>query len=217
VDLNRGTGPEARVEHLGVVEIRLWSAPPHEDAAGAVTEDVGVRALDGGHHPARHLRRVHLELRMHTGHDDVEPAQELGILVERTVFEDVDLDAGEDPKRRHLGVQRLDHLELAHQAFGVETVRDGEARAVVGEGPVLMAESRGRVGHLCDGAATVGPVRVAVAVASQQAPKLRRASGQCGFGLFLEVHQVRGRLARHGLGDHLCGGVTHAGKVGEMA
>ena len=121
---------------------------------------------------------VHLELRVHAGHHDVEPGQQRRVLVERTVLEDVDLDAGEDAERGQLRVQRLDHLELAAQSFGVEAVGHGEAGAVVGEGQVLVAERRGRLGHLGDRAAAVGPVGVAVAVPPQQGPQLGHRPGE---------------------------------------
>ena len=115
-------------------------------------------------------------------------------------------------------VQRLDHLELAHQPFGVEAVGDGEARAVVGERQVLVAELGGGLGHLGDGAAAVGPVRMAVAVPPQQRRAARRPRPvSVGVRLLLEVHEVGGRLARHRLGDDPGRGVAHAGEVGEPA
>ena len=195
VDLDGGAGADAGVEHLGVVEARFGSAPADDDASRAVTEDVGMGALDGGDHAPGHRRRVHLELGVHAGHHDVEPAQQVGILVEGTVLQDVDLDAGEDPKRRQLGVQRLDHFELTHQALGVEAVGDGEPRAVVGERQVLVTELGGGLGHLVDGAPAVGPVGMAVAVPPQQGPELGGAPRQGGRRLRLEVQEV-GRASR---------------------
>ena len=58
------------------------------------------------------MRRViwaglHLELGVHARHHDVEPGQQVRVLVERPVLEDVDLDAGEDAERGQLLVQRL--------------------------------------------------------------------------------------------------------------
>ena len=38
-----------------------------------------------------------------------------GVLVERAVLEDVDLDAGEQPERRELGVHLVDDVELLAQ------------------------------------------------------------------------------------------------------
>ncbi len=111
---------------------------------------------------------------MHARHHDVEAGQQLRVLVERTVFEDVDLDAGEDAERGEVRVQRLDHLELAFEPLGVETVGDGETGAVVGEGQVLVTERGRRLGHLRDGASAVGPVGMAVAVAAQQTPEAPR-------------------------------------------
>ena len=42
------------------------------------------------------------QLRVDAGHDDVEPLEQVVVLVERAVLEDVDLDAGEDAERRQL-------------------------------------------------------------------------------------------------------------------
>ena len=120
---------------------------------------------------------IHLELRMHAGDDDVEAGEQGGVLIEASVLEDVHLDAGEDAERRHGGVDRLHHLELADQTLGIEAVGDGEARAVVGERPVVVPEGGGGLSHLGDGAPTVGPVRVAVAVALQQVRAERRRRG----------------------------------------
>ena len=70
----------------------------------------------------------------------------------------------------------------ATQALLVEAVRHREAGAVVGEHEVLAAEGAGRLGHLEDGAAAVGPVGVRVAVAAERAraaPRpARRARGR---------------------------------------
>ena len=171
IDLHRragaGTGGE---DELGV-EARLGPPPADELAAGAVPEDVGVGALDGGQHAARHGTAVHGQLGVDAGHDHVEAGQEILVLVETTVLEDVDLDAGEDAERRQFGVELGHDVELPAQALGVEPVGHGEPGTVVGEGPVVVAEVTGRLGHLPDGAAAVGPVRMAVAVAAQLCPE----------------------------------------------
>ena len=56
-------------------------------------------AGDGHHHPAGHLLLGHAQLRVHAGDDDVEPLEQVEVLVERAVLEDVDLHAGEDAER----------------------------------------------------------------------------------------------------------------------
>ena len=83
---------------------------------------------------------VHAQLRVHAGDDDVELGEQLRLLVERAVLEDVDLDAGEDPERRQLFVDRGDDLELLAQPLGAEPVGDREPRRVVGERDVVVTQ-----------------------------------------------------------------------------
>ena len=58
---------------------------------------------------------VGAQLGVHAGDDDVEPAEQLVGLVEAAVVVDVELDAGEDPERRELLVERGDDVELLLQ------------------------------------------------------------------------------------------------------
>ena len=99
-------------------------------------------------HAPGHLRRLHPQLGVDARDDDVEPGEQRLVLVEGTVLEDVDLDAGQHAKRRHFLVQLRDHLQLAEEPLGVEAVRDREPRAVVGEDQVLVPEGGGGLGHL---------------------------------------------------------------------
>jgi hypothetical protein len=55
---------------------------------------------------------LHPELRMHAGDDDVELGEQLGLLIERPVLQDVDLDSGQDAKRCELGIELVHDLEL---------------------------------------------------------------------------------------------------------
>ncbi len=55
------------------------------------------------------------ELAVHARHDEVETGEQLVLLVERSVLEDVHLDAGEDPERRELGVDLGDEVQLGAQ------------------------------------------------------------------------------------------------------
>ena len=110
--------------------------------------------------------------------------EQLFVLVQGTVLEDVDLDAGQDPKRRELFVQRRDHLQLGTQAVGVQSVGDGEPGTVVGEGQVIVAERGGGLGHLGDGAAAVGPVRMAVTVPLEDLAYAAAPAPSSGSGLF---------------------------------
>ena len=61
---------------------------------------------------------------MHAGHHDVEPLEQFGLLVERPVLEDVDLDTGEDAHRRDGVTELVDHVELLAQPFGRQPVGD---------------------------------------------------------------------------------------------
>ena len=60
---------------------------------------------------------------------DVDAREQLLRTVERAVFEDVALDAGEDAERLHLLVQLGDDVELFAQPVGREPVRDLQAGA----------------------------------------------------------------------------------------
>ena len=93
VDLDRGAEAGAGREHDVGVELALRPTGAHDLAAGAVAEDVDVGAGDRHHHPAGHLLLGHPQLRVHAGDDDVEPLEQVDVLVERAVLEDVDLHA----------------------------------------------------------------------------------------------------------------------------
>src|SRR5487761_959065 len=110
------------------VELRFGPPAADDDPTGAVTEDVHVRVADGGEHPWCHLRRRHPELRMHACHYDVELREQVRLLVERAVFEDVDLDAGEDPKRREPFVDAAHDVELLAEPISAQPARHREPR-----------------------------------------------------------------------------------------
>ena len=93
VDLDRGVEVGAGGEHDVGVELALRATGADDLAAGAVAEDVDVGAGDGQHHAAGHLLLGHPQLRVHAGDDDVEPLEQVVVLVERAVLEDVDLHA----------------------------------------------------------------------------------------------------------------------------
>src|SRR5438309_1558146 len=106
VDLDRGIEPLAGVEHDLGVELRLRPATADHVAAGAVAEHVGVRVGDGGDHSPRHLPLLHAQLRVDRCDDDVEPLEDVVVLVEGAALEDVHLDPGQDAERRQVVVQR---------------------------------------------------------------------------------------------------------------
>ena len=168
----------ARLEDRLGVEGGLRATPSDHDATGAVAQDVGVRALDGPQHARGHRGSIHPELGVHAGHHDVELRQQVLVLVQRTVLKDVDLNPAQDAKRRQLFVQLLDDLELLPQPLGVEAVGDRQSGAVIGQGPIGVAQLLRRFGHFTDRAAAVRPVRVAVAVTLQPVEQTGRLGAQ---------------------------------------
>ncbi len=203
----------ARLEDDLRVELGLGTAASDDDPAGAVAEDVGVGIGDGQHHALGHLVAGHAQLAVHAGDDDVELGEQLGLLVEAAVLVDVDLDTGEDAERRQLLVEVADHLQLLAEALGAEPVGDGQARRVVGEHHVVVAEGPRRLGHLADRAAAVRPVGVGVAVAAQCLAQLRTGLGDGAALDGLQAAQVDGGLAALGLGDGQGGHLADAGKL----
>ena len=146
-------------------------------APGAVAEDVQVRVGDGGDHPRGHVLGRHPQLGVDAADHDVEPGQQVVVLVERAVEVDVALDAGQDAERRELLVEPGHDVELVLEPLAGQAVGDGEPRRVVGEHDVLVAQRLGRPGHLLDVRAAVGPVAVRVAVALQRRAQ-RLAAGR---------------------------------------
>ena len=105
-------------------------------------------------------------------------------------------------------------IELPAEALLVEAVGHGQAGAVVGEDEVLATEPPGRLGHLADGAAAVGPVRVRVAVAAQRPEQQRgrTVAVELEVGvrrLGLQLREVGGHLPAQRLGDDLCRRLAH--------
>ena len=111
---------------------------------------------------------------------DVEPGEEVGLLVERAVLVDVDLDAGQDAKRRQLPVERRDLRQLCLEPLDGEAVGHRQPRRVVGDDDVLVAERDGGLGHLADRRAAIGRLGVRVAVAAQRASQRLRTLGAAG-------------------------------------
>ena len=215
VDLERGVELPARLDDHVVVERRLRPAPPDEQPAGAVAEDVDVRAGDRRDHAPGHLSALHAQLRVHARDHHVDAGQQLLVLVERAVFQDVDLDAGEDPERREVVVERVHDLELLAQTVGREPVGDLEARRVVGEREVLVPEVAGLAGHRRDRVAAVGPVGVGVQIALQlRAQRLARVGAGLGH-LVEQLLEVGRRIAVERLDDHRRGLLADPGDVGE--
>ena len=72
------------------------------------------------------------------------------LLIERAVIEDVDLDAGQDAHRRERLADLVDDVELLAQPLGGEPVGDPQARRVVGQRTVFVAQFLRREHHLLD-------------------------------------------------------------------
>ena len=89
-----------------------------------------MRVGDGRQHAPRHRLGRHPQLGVHAGDDHVEPREQVLALVKGAVLEDVDLDPGENPERRQLGIQLRDQRELALAGGSADspfaTVRRGE-------------------------------------------------------------------------------------------
>ena len=112
VDLHGGVEVRARVEDEVGVERRFRSSLADDDAAGAVTEDVGVGVGDRRDHAVGHRLLRHAQLAVHAGDDDIELGQDVVRMVERPVLEDVDLAAGQDAERREILVDARHDFEL---------------------------------------------------------------------------------------------------------
>ena len=165
VDLDRRSCPRACRENLLRIERRGLATPSDDDPAGAVPEDVAMGVLDCADHPPGHLGRLHSQLGVDAGHNDVEAAQQRLFLVQSAVFENVDFDSGQDPERCELGIELVDQFDLPAEPLGVQAVGDCQTGAVVSQRQVGMPERCGRFRHHPHRAAAVGPVGVTVAIA----------------------------------------------------
>ncbi len=150
---------------------------------------------------------------MHARDHDVDLREQFLGTVERAVVEDVDLDAGEDAERRHLLVQAGDDVDLLAEPVGGESVRDRQARRMVGEREVLVPERPGALRHHLDRVAAVGPVGVDVQVALQLRTQRVARFGAGRLRVLEQLLQVLGRLPRQRFRDHGRGGVADAREI----
>ncbi len=87
-------------------------------------------------------RAGHPLARVDAGGDPVELVQDVVGQIQRAVGKDVALDAAQDPERRERLVGRGDLLALAAHVVGGQAGHDADARRVVADGDVLVAERR---------------------------------------------------------------------------
>ena len=131
-----------------------------------------MRVGDRAQHPPGHRVGVVPQSTVDGADHDVEPGEQLVLLVERAVGEDVHLDAGEQPEvRSGAGQGSLSAATTSScsaQPVGGQAAGHGQPGRVVGEHQVRVAEVDRGGDHLLDRRAAVGPVGVAVAVAAQR-------------------------------------------------
>ena len=150
----------------GALEVeRVLGAMP-DQAPGGVTEAADRGMLHRVHDPRGELppRRPlpGVQRQLHP----VELREDVVREVERAVADDVALDPAEHAEGRELLVHRGDLLGLPAQIVAVEAWHDAHRTGVVADRKVLVAERPRRLGHLADGCAAVGRIRVAVEVAA---------------------------------------------------
>ena len=115
-------------EHELGIELRLGSPLADDHPPGAVAQHIDAWARECGDHALGHRARLHRQLRVHARHDNIELREQVALLVEATVVEDVDFDAGEDSEWCELLVEPCNDRELLAQPIGRQTVRDAELR-----------------------------------------------------------------------------------------
>src|SRR6185503_8787836 len=97
-------------------------------------------------------------------------------------------------------VEGGDDIELAKEAFPIESVGNGEAGRVVREDDVLVAEVARGAGHHVDVGTAIAPVRMKVAIALEQGAQIVTAADADG-GLLFELGEIRGATGGEDLGD----------------
>ncbi len=115
--------------------------------------------------------------------------------VQRAVFQDVALDAGEDADAEAVAVDLAHLAGEGHHALFIQPVGHGERLGVVGDGDVLVAERAGGFGHLFQRGAAIGlgGVHVEVAADVGQLDQL----GQAAFGGGFDFAAVLAQLGRN--------------------
>src|SRR6476659_8034134 len=103
---------------------RVWLAREQEPAGG-MAQYREPRIVESAEHTRRHRGAVHREAGVHGADDEVEAVEQRGVVIERSVGEDVALDTLEDPYVRACRIERVDLVmlrqhALARQPAGVE-------------------------------------------------------------------------------------------------
>src|SRR6266550_3434099 len=124
-----------------------------------MADHVDVWMRGGAEHAFIHGRRFLAQLDVWRGDDHIEYFKHRVGQVERSVLEDVDLDALEKRHALYL-LLHLGHLaRLRDQALSVESVNDRDAGRVIGDTEVPVAERLRALGHLQHRGSAVAPVR----------------------------------------------------------
>ena len=100
---------------------------------------------------------------MHARHHDIEGVEDIGRVVQRSVGEDVRVDALEDLETAaEIFIERIDQSVLAEDVVYGQPTRIVCRRRVVGDAQVLISKIAGGFGHLAKGVRPVGEIGVDV-------------------------------------------------------
>ena len=184
VDLERRPGRGGRLEHRVPVEVEVVAGLDHP--ARRVRDDVDVRAADRVERAPGQLGARLAAGDVDGRDDEVEPREEVVLVVELAVGADLELAAVEEPEAARVGALRRSSPRASSSAnralsaamisrscstrSGRQAARDREALRVVGEHLVRVAEPAGGLGHDLDRVDAVAPVGVRVQVAAEVGP-----------------------------------------------
>ena len=136
VEFDDGAGFRSGIEDGGHIDgIR---GPLQQQAAGEMADHRDIRVLDGLDDAFCHLRLGQIEDVVHAGDGVVELRENFVGEVQRAVFEDVHLAAGEDAKVFKLGVELANLRDLRQQPLFIESVRLERGLAVIRDAKILQ-------------------------------------------------------------------------------
>src|ERR1039457_4233588 len=208
--------PDAAARGLrrDAVEIERERVALQQDAAGGVSHDAQVGALQRAQQAVGHLARLLVHVAVHAADHQVERGQRVVGQIHRAVLEDVALDATEDADAQADAVDLAHAAGKLHHALFIQAVGHGKGLGVVGDGDVFVAALARRLGHFFQRGAAIslGGVHVQVAADVAQFHQLGKASLLRGFD-FAGVLAQFGRDPRQAqrLVDAFLGLAGHAG------